>query len=81
MIDAVLRHEQMLLREQILRVQAMILIENGVDTGHNRHELLKRIGDDADENGKKLTSYHDALRQVQRARPIVSDKNEAGDHG
>lgn len=80
-IEAALRHEQMKLKEQLLRVQAAVLISNGVDTGHEMQDLLKRIEADSNENGQKLAEYHDLLRNVRQAKPVVRSKSETGDHG
>ena len=78
---AIMRHEQMKLREQLLRLQALVLVENDIDIGHTKEELLKLIEHDADENGKKLHEFHVLLAQVRKAVPVVRVRDGAEDHG
>lgn len=75
--EALLRYDQMKLREQILRLQAAVLIDHDRPTGHQMQELLDLIEKDAEENADKLSKYHDTLRRVQR-KPVVND--EGRDH-
>ena len=80
---AIMRHEQMKLREHLLRLQAFVLVENGVDISHSKEELLKLIGKDCDENSKKLEEFHRLIAEVRKAVPVVSVRSKDGveDHG
>ena len=78
---AIMRSEQMKLRQHLLRLQSLTLVENGIDIGHTKEELLKLIEIDCDENSKKLEEFHRLLAEVRKAVPVVKVKDGSEDHG
>ena len=75
---AILRREQLKLREQLLRLQAVALVDSGEDIGYTKAELMVEIGKDREENSAKLDEFH---RVKSTPSPVVVVKSGPDDHG